>query len=136
MIDSPIRRHPSICGGALTIHGTRVHLDTVIQHLQGDHRLSEICEYFPTLDRELLIDVLDRLLRLAEEATPLEEQEGSEGIDLSSPPGTLAHAEAWARRMGQPLDAARARWWRLRCLHLEDIIREAGIKLPDPTEER
>jgi uncharacterized protein (DUF433 family) len=51
---------PDILGGEPVFAGTRVPIKTLFDYLEDDYSLTEFLEFFPTVDRELALAVLDK----------------------------------------------------------------------------
>ncbi len=51
---------PDILGGAPVFKGTRVPVKTLFEYLEKDYSLEEFLECFPSVSRELALQVLER----------------------------------------------------------------------------
>jgi uncharacterized protein (DUF433 family) len=51
---------PDILGGAPVFKGTRVPVKTVFEYLERDYSLEEFLECFPSVSRQLALQVLER----------------------------------------------------------------------------
>ena len=51
---------PDILGGAPVFKGTRVPVKTLFEYLERDYSLEEFLECFPSVTRELALQVLER----------------------------------------------------------------------------
>lgn len=51
---------PDILGGAPVFKGTRVPVKTLFEYLERDYSLEEFLECFPSVSRELALQVLER----------------------------------------------------------------------------
>jgi len=51
---------PEILGGTPVFKGTRVPVKTLFEYLEDNYTLDEFLECFPTVSRELALNVLDR----------------------------------------------------------------------------
>jgi uncharacterized protein (DUF433 family) len=51
---------PDILGGAPVFRGTRVPVKTLFEYLERDYSLEEFLECFPSVTRELALQVLER----------------------------------------------------------------------------
>lgn len=56
-----ISRSPDIMSGAPVFAGTRVPVQTIIDYLAGGHPLEEFLDDFPTVRREQVIELLERM---------------------------------------------------------------------------
>ena len=54
--------HPGILGGTPVFTGTRVPVDSLVQHLQGGACLDEFLDDFPSVSREQAVAFLDLAL--------------------------------------------------------------------------
>jgi uncharacterized protein (DUF433 family) len=54
-----ITRHPDIMHGTPVFRGTRVPFQTLFDYLEGGETLEDFLEGFPTVRRELALQVLD-----------------------------------------------------------------------------
>ena len=54
-----ITRDPEIMHGTAVFRGTRVPVQTLFEYLEGGETLEEFLEGFPTVGRELALQVLD-----------------------------------------------------------------------------
>ncbi len=52
--------NPEILGGTPVFKGTRVPVATLFQYLESDYSLDEFVECFPTVSREMAVNVLER----------------------------------------------------------------------------
>jgi uncharacterized protein (DUF433 family) len=57
---SAVRSDPEILGGTPVFAGTRVPVQALIDYIEGGHSLTEFLDDFPTVSRELAIDVLEQ----------------------------------------------------------------------------
>ena len=66
-MQEPITRDPEVMHGTPVFLGTRVPVKTMFEYLENGDSLDEFLEGFPTVNRELAIQVLEeaRELRLA-----------------------------------------------------------------------
>jgi uncharacterized protein (DUF433 family) len=55
-----ITTDPDILGGAPMFKGTRVPVKTLFEYLERDYSLEEFLECFPSVTRELALQVLER----------------------------------------------------------------------------
>lgn len=61
---------PEVMGGTPVFRGTRVPVQSLIEHLQGNISLEEFLDDFPTVSKEQAVDLLDIALKSAlEKAT-------------------------------------------------------------------
>lgn len=60
--DDVISRDPNVMNGALVFAGTRVPVDTLIQHLAAGDSLNDFLEGFPTVRREQAVAYLEMAL--------------------------------------------------------------------------
>lgn len=67
----PFHRDPEIMGGALVFVGTRVPVETLLEHLQGGHSLAEFLHDFPSVGREQAIATLEVAKELLSERVPV-----------------------------------------------------------------
>jgi len=51
---------PEILGGTPVFKGTRVPVKTLFEYLEDNYTMDEFLECFPTVSRELALNVLDR----------------------------------------------------------------------------
>jgi uncharacterized protein (DUF433 family) len=63
----PITRDPEVMHGTPVFRGTRVPVQTLFDYLEGGESLDDFLEGFPTVPRELAVQVLEECkeLRLA-----------------------------------------------------------------------
>ena len=54
-----ISRHPDIMHGVPVFRGTRVPVQTLCDHIDGGETLEDFLEGFPTVPRELALQVLE-----------------------------------------------------------------------------
>ncbi len=54
-----IARNPEVMHGAPVFHGTRVPVQTLFDYLENGEPLDDFLEGFPTISRELAVQVLD-----------------------------------------------------------------------------
>lgn len=52
--------NPEILGGTPVFKGTRVPVATLFQYLESDYSLEEFVECFPTVSREMAVNILER----------------------------------------------------------------------------
>jgi uncharacterized protein (DUF433 family) len=66
MLDA-ITRHPEVMHGTPVFRGTRVPIQTLFDYIENGDSLDEFLEGFPTISRELAVQVLEecKALRLA-----------------------------------------------------------------------
>jgi uncharacterized protein (DUF433 family) len=65
-----IESKPDVMGGTPVFAGTRVPIQTLIDHLEGGHPLDEFLDDFPTVKREHAVALLEHAkVLLAESAT-------------------------------------------------------------------
>ena len=64
----PITRDPDVMHGTPVFHGTRIPVQTLFDYLEGGDSLEDFLEGFPTVSRELAVQVLEECkdLRLAQ----------------------------------------------------------------------
>ena len=60
--DDIVSQDPNVMNGALVFAGTRVPVDTLIQHLAAGDSLKDFLEDFPTVRREQAIAYLEMAL--------------------------------------------------------------------------
>lgn len=65
--DEAISRNPDVMNGALVFAGTRVPVDTLIQHLAAGDSLEDFLEDFPTVRREQAVAYLEMALEKTKE---------------------------------------------------------------------
>ncbi len=58
--DDLITIDPEILGGAPVFKGTRVPVKTLFEYLENDYSLEEFLECFPSVNRDLVRQVLER----------------------------------------------------------------------------
>jgi len=58
--DDLITIDPEILGGAPVFKGTRVPVKTLFEYLENDYSLEEFLECFPSVNRDLVHQVLER----------------------------------------------------------------------------
>lgn len=63
-----VSRNPDVMNGALVFAGTRVPVDTLIQHLAAGDSLEEFLEDFPTVQREQAVAYLEMALEKTKES--------------------------------------------------------------------
>ena len=51
---------PEILGGTPVFAGTRVPVESLFKYLEGNYTLDEVLECFPTVTREMAVEVLER----------------------------------------------------------------------------
>ena len=51
---------PEILGGTPVFTGTRVPIESLFKYLEGNYTLEEFLECFPTVTREMAVEVLER----------------------------------------------------------------------------
>ena len=51
---------PEILGGTPVFAGTRVPVESLFKYLEGNYTLDEFLECFPTVTREMAVEVLER----------------------------------------------------------------------------
>jgi len=58
---------PEVMGGAAVFYGTRVPVQTLLDYLEGGETIDDFLEGFPTISRDLAVQVLEECkeLRLA-----------------------------------------------------------------------
>lgn len=66
--DDIVSRDPNVMNGALVFAGTRVPVDTLIQHLAAGDSLEDFLEDFPTVRREQAIAYLEMALEKTKES--------------------------------------------------------------------
>lgn len=66
--DQIVSRNPDVMNGALVFAGTRVPVDTLIQHLAAGDSLEEFLVDFPTVKREQAIAYLEMALEKTKES--------------------------------------------------------------------
>lgn len=66
--DDIVSRDPNVMNGALVFAGTRVPVDTLIQHLAAGDSLEDFLKDFPTVRREQAISYLEMALEKTKEA--------------------------------------------------------------------
>jgi len=59
-VNSLITIDPEILGGTPVFSGTRVPVESLFKYLEGNYTLDEFLECFPTLTREMAVEVLER----------------------------------------------------------------------------
>ncbi len=65
-MQEPITRDPEVMHGTPVFRGTRVPVKTMFEYLENGESLDDFLEGFPTVSRELAVQVLEsRELRLA-----------------------------------------------------------------------
>lgn len=66
-MEEAVTRDPEIMHGTPVFWGTRVPIQTLFEYLEGGYSLDDFLEGFPTVKRELAIQVLEecKQLRLA-----------------------------------------------------------------------
>ena len=52
--------HPEILGGTPVFKGTRVPVKALFDYLEGNYTLDEFLECFPTVTRDMVVNVLER----------------------------------------------------------------------------
>ena len=67
-MQEPITRDPEVMHGTPVFRGTRVPVQTLFDYLEGGDSLDDFLEGFPTVRRELAVQVLEecKQLRLAQ----------------------------------------------------------------------
>lgn len=63
-----VSRDPNVMNGALVFAGTRVPVDTLIQHLAAGDSLEDFLNDFPTVQREQAIAYLEMALEKTKES--------------------------------------------------------------------
>ena len=58
--DSLITIDPEILGGTPVFKGTRVPVKTLFEYLEGNYTLDEFLECFPTVSRDMAVNLLER----------------------------------------------------------------------------
>jgi len=66
--DRVVSRDPNVMNGALVFAGTRVPVDTLIQHLAAGDSLDDFLSDFPTVRREQAIAYLEMALEKTKES--------------------------------------------------------------------
>jgi uncharacterized protein (DUF433 family) len=61
-----ISRDPEVMNGALVFSGTRVPVETLIQHLKAGDSLDDFLEGFPSVSREQAVAYLEMTLEAAD----------------------------------------------------------------------
>ena len=59
-LNSLITTDPEILGGTPVFAGTRVPVESLFKYLEGNYKLDEFLECFPTVTREMAVEVLER----------------------------------------------------------------------------
>jgi uncharacterized protein (DUF433 family) len=59
-LNSLITTDPEILGGTPVFAGTRVPVESMFKYLEGNYTLDEFLECFPTVTREMAVEVLER----------------------------------------------------------------------------
>ena len=59
-LNSIITTDPEILGGTPISAGTRVPVESLFKYLEGNYTLDEFLECFPTVTREMAVEVLER----------------------------------------------------------------------------
>ena len=62
-----VSRNPNVMNGALVFKGTRVPVESLIQHLAAGDSLDDFLEGFPSVSREQAIAYLKTTLEVAED---------------------------------------------------------------------
>ncbi len=57
---SLITTDPEILGGTPVFSGTRVPVESLFKYLEGNYTLDEFLECFPTVTRDMAVEVLER----------------------------------------------------------------------------
>ena len=57
---SLITTDPEILGGTPVFAGTRVPVESLFKYLEGNYTLDEFLECFPTVTRDMAVEVLER----------------------------------------------------------------------------
>lgn len=60
MNDLIISRDPEVMGGAVVFHGTRVPVQTLLDHLEAGDSVDEFLAGFPSVKREQVIAFLEK----------------------------------------------------------------------------
>ena len=60
-----VSRNPKVMNGALVFAGTRVPVESLIQHLTAGDSLSKFLDDFPTVSREQAVEYLKMTLEVA-----------------------------------------------------------------------
>jgi uncharacterized protein (DUF433 family) len=63
-VQQAITRHPDIMHGTPVFRGTRVPVQTLLDYLEGGETLEDFLEGFPTVPRELALQVLQEAKKL------------------------------------------------------------------------
>ena len=66
--DRVVSRDPDVMNGALVFAGTRVPVDTLIQHLAAGDSLDDFLHDFPTVRREQAVAYLEMALKKTKES--------------------------------------------------------------------
>jgi uncharacterized protein (DUF433 family) len=61
MSSNVVHIDPEILGGTPVFKGTRVPVETLFDYIQGGEPLSEFLEDFPTVTRELVLELLEEV---------------------------------------------------------------------------
>lgn len=69
MIPNPLTSSPDTLSGAVVFRGTRVPLATLVEHLKAGDTIDDFLDGYPTVSREQVLSVLDRLTPEALEST-------------------------------------------------------------------
>ena len=56
-----VARDPDIMGGQPVFAGTRVPVTHLIEYLVGNYSIEEFTEHFPTVEREQIVELLQRV---------------------------------------------------------------------------
>ncbi len=56
-----VARDPHIMGGQPVFAGTRVPVMHLIEYLVGNYSIEEFIEHFPTVEREQIVELLQRI---------------------------------------------------------------------------
>ena len=56
-----VSRDPQIMGGQPVFAGTRVPVTHLIEYLVGNYSIEEFTEHFPTVEREQIVELLQRI---------------------------------------------------------------------------
>jgi uncharacterized protein (DUF433 family) len=59
-LSSLITIDPEILGGTPVFAGTRVPVESLFKYLEGNYTLDEFLECFPTVTRQMAVEVLER----------------------------------------------------------------------------
>ncbi len=59
-LNSLITTDPEILGGTPVFGGTRVPVESLFKYLEGNYTLDEFLECFPTVTRDMAVEVLER----------------------------------------------------------------------------